>query len=137
MSGFKFIEHPADIEITASGGAFTEALKYAIYGMVEVIADREKIMKKTKREIEIDENDLSNIVFKTLDEILYLFDTEGFLPKEVNITKNKDKYKIEMKGMLITGEEDFLRTEIKAVTYHNLHIKQEKDGWKINVLFDI
>ncbi len=136
MSRFYFIDHPADIEVKSTGKTFEEALKFSIYGMVEIIADRKKIKKEVKKIVSIEREDYQEDVYKILSEILYIFETEYFLPKDVNVKSNK-KYIIELVGQQITGEEEFLRTEIKAVTYHNLKAEKINSGWGIRVMFDL
>jgi len=136
MNGFYFIDHPADIEVKSTSKTFEEALKFSIYGMVEIIADRKKIKKKIKKSISVGVIDYKEDVYKILTEILYIFETEYFLPKDVNVKRNK-KYIIELEGQQITGKEEFLRTEIKAVTYHNLKAEKINNGWEIRVMFDV
>ena len=136
MSGFRLVDHPADIEIEATGKTFEEALKFSIYAMIGVIVDRKRLNKGMKKKLSLTSVDYKEDVYKVLSDILYIFETESFLPKDVIITKNR-KYVIELEGQKITGEEDFLRTEVKAVTYHHLDVKKIDNIWKISVLFDI
>jgi len=135
MSAFRFIEHPADIEIEAVGKTFEEALKFSIYGMIEVIADRKRLKKRLKRNLSIKRINYQKDVYKILSEIHFIFETEGFIPKEAHIRKDK-VYTIELIGQKISGKEDFLRTEIKAVTYHNFTVEEINNLWKIRVMFD-
>ena len=136
MNGYRLIDRPADIEIEAEGKTFEEALKFSVYAMIEVIADRKKLNKGIKKELSFTPIDYKKDVYKILSEILYIFETESFLPKDVSIRKNKE-YVVELKGQKITGKEDFLRTEVKAITYHHLDVKKIDKIWKIRVLFDI
>jgi len=136
MSGFRLIDHPADIEIEATGRTFKETLKFSIDAMIGIIVDTERLNKEIKRQLSFIPTDYKEDVYHILSEILYIFETEYFLPKEVRVEGDK-RYIIELEGQKITGKEDFLRTEIKAITYHHLDVKKIDNTWHIRVLFDI
>ena len=84
---------------------------------------------KEDREIDLYANDLKNLLYSWLEQIIILTITDGFVVKmfHVKITKN-DRYHLlaKVSGEEINFEKHHFKMEIKAPTYHLMEIKEEK-----------
>jgi SHS2 domain-containing protein len=69
-----------------------------------------------------------NFLFFTKREIYKEFAIENL--SEVNLTAK-------VRGERIDYERHEIFTEVKAVTYHQLYIKETADGWEAQVIFDL
>ena len=73
-----------------------------------------------------------------LSQLLYLHDVENLLFK---------KFSVESVGenglrAIATGEPfqegvHVIKTQVKAVTYHQIKVYQEDEGWKAQIIFDL
>lgn len=91
-----------------------------------------------RRSVEAAGDDLEQLLVNWLSELNFLFQTEPFLLAEV-ISMQIDGLSVRAE---IAGESRALReheigTEIKAVTYHKIYVRQTADGWEAQVIFDI
>ena len=116
------------------------------YGINEHKTDKHEINKQNF-EFESKDNDLDILLHDFLSEILFLFETEDMIfgeflvrIKNKNIEKTKNKEYIlaaVMKGEKFDPNRHKMNTEIKAVTYHDMQIKQINGLWSAQVLCDI
>lgn len=126
---FKILEHTADIGIIAHGKSFERALEEAARGMFSFMGNAKQ---NEKLNIEIEKENKDELIVSLFSEILAQCEIQGFAPAKMKV-KNYDGKKINVE---ILGEHKTLKNIIKAITFHMLEVKKEKD-WKIQVLFDI
>jgi len=132
---YEILEHKADLKIKAFGKTKEELFKNMLLGMVKSQKPEIKDKEKTKREIKIKSVDLATLLVDFLNEILYLNQVNKEIYFKVKFEKfTNNEIKAELTGQRVKrfGE------DIKAATYHNLEIKQNKNkNWEGIVLFDI
>lgn len=132
---YEILEHTADLKIKVFGTSREELFSNAILAMIESMSPEIRKPEETnRREIKIKSSDLPALLVDFLNEVLYLTQV------------NKEIYKVifkkftgkEIEGELIGKKVEKFGEDIKAATYHDLEIKQNKDGsWQATVLFDI
>ncbi|MFA6073095.1 MAG: archease [Candidatus Woesearchaeota archaeon] len=139
---YEFLEHTADVKFKAYGATFENALKNAVKATIDVMTDVTKIKATSRKKILVNANTKESLIYDFLEEIIYLIDTEGFLPCNVTnleiITTNPN-YKFILTAEL---EGDFAKnydvhTYIKAVTYNDMEIIETKNQVTIQVVHDI
>lgn len=140
--GFKFLEHTADILIEAYGRNLKEAFQQAAKALFEVITDTATIGKNCKEHIVISAEDEYSLLFDWLSELLYLFDTTGIVYchteiKEIKRSNEKLILKATVMGDKLDLEKNEIRTEVKAITYHQMEIKQDENRATVRFLVDI
>ena len=147
MGRWNEFDTTADTGIFVEGDSPEDIFITAGLAFAEMTTDPKTIKMTERREIYVDgdENDLLLVDF--LNELLYLLDTEDFVPVEFRKAKYSDDACSTLKPTYfsvtaIGGKwEDGVnesRTEIKAITYHELMFK--KMGRKVyhaRVVFDI
>ena len=72
-----------------------------------------------------------------LGELLYLFDSSGWLFKEFQLELDNLRIDALAAGETFKHEKHEIRYYIKAVTYHMLQVRKEGDLWVAKVIFDI
>lgn len=134
---FKFLEHPADIKLRVFGANLPELFINAALGMMTFLYGEKTIKAQklvtNKKSIEISGDNLEMLLVNWLNEILFLSDIHNCVYVEYKIIEFIEN-KIVAK---IGGYGAVAQDEIKAVTYHELSIKQVDDGWQAEVVFDI
>lgn len=138
---YKFLKHTADAKFQAFGKNLEEAFSNAAIAMFEVIIKTKKIEKNITKKITIEAKDKESLLYKWLEEMLYLLDTEFFVlnsVKNMKIKKEEKKYILKAEITGDTYKEKYERHgAVKAVTYEEMFIKEEKNKVTLQVVLDI
>jgi len=138
---YRYLEHTSDIEFLAEGSTLEEVFESSAKAFYDSIVDIDKVSPLEKRKISVGGVDLENLLYNFLEELLYLFDTEMFVGKEikVDISKKEGEYSLnaEIKGEILDLKKHEPKTEIKAVTYHEMYVKKVGDKYVAHVILDI
>jgi SHS2 domain-containing protein len=142
---YKILEHIADVRVRAFGKTKEELFLNAMKGMNAVLKPQIKDKKSPPtprlrraskiRNIKIKSVDLNALLVDFLSEVLYQIQTNKEIYNDVKFEKFSD---IELEGELTGNKVELFGEDIKAVTYHKLEIKRNKEGlYGATVLFDI
>lgn len=139
---WEHFEHTADIGIRGYGKTLEEAFENVAIALFEVMVDTSKVEKKTIKEVEAEGEDLQSLLYNFLEQLLIIHDIEGlvFRDFEVKIEKTNRGYKLKAKayGEELDLEKHEPKEEVKAITYHEMEIKQLEDGtWVAQLVPDI
>jgi SHS2 domain-containing protein len=82
--------------------------------------------------------DITGLLVNWLNEIIYLQEVDDMLYKRFEIKRlEKDYLEAEVWGERFNPDKHVIKGEVKAATYHQVEIKEEKGIWKIKVIFDV
>lgn len=143
MKKYKYLEHTADIKFQAFGKTLEEVFENSALAMFNSMSE-DKIKTEEKKEIEVEGKDLESLMYNFLEELLFLFDSEGFFlskVKKIKIKEEKEKYFLEslVLGGNVEKDEIEIHIDIKAVTYNDMFIKfdEKKKVWISQVVVDV
>lgn len=139
---FKFLEHTADVYIAAYGSSLEEAFCNAALAMFEVMTDTQTVENKFVNDFEIEEVDKKALLYSWLEDLLIKFDIDGTLYSkfEINaIRQSNDKYLLKGKawGESYRPGSHPSRTEVKAVTYHDMEILSGRERVTVKFILDV
>jgi len=139
--GYRFIDHTADIGILSRGWTLEESFQQLGFGMMEVlISDPGTVEQELETAIDVEADTLEELVVSYLSELLFLFETEGLLVSDFDLTMTRTgdgfRLKAKLRGEHFKAGKHPYPTEIKAVTKHMLTVKEEPP-FDITVLFDL
>ena len=141
MKSYVYLSHTADAKFRAFGANLDEAFANAAYAMTDVITDHKKIKAKVKKKISVKSEDEKALLYDFLEKFLFLLDTKRFLLGKVNkihIKKEKKRFSLSAEVSGDNHPEKYeTKTTIKAVTYQEMEIKQEKGKVMLQVVVDI
>ncbi|CUR52629.1 Protein archease [Nitrosotalea devaniterrae] len=126
---YRDLDHMTDAFIEVVGNTMDEAFGNAGISVVDTIVDIKSVENKEDREIEIHANDLKNLLYSWLEEVIILTITDGFAGKvfNVKITKNGTYHLLaKVSGEEINFVKHHFKMEIKSPTYHLMEIIDEK-----------
>lgn len=140
MEKYKFMHHTADAKFQAFGQTLEEAFSHAALAIASLMWDQDKIEGKLTIPIEVRGKDLQQLLVNFLEEILYLFETKGFLLGSVeDLTIHKNEGKFSLRALFIGDEYSSLYEifgDVKAITYNEMAIK-ENAPFMVQVVADI
>ena len=142
MKPFELIEHTADVGIKAHGNTITELFENAARGMFSVItcegANPQGSLVEKNIEIDKDAGELEDMLVSWLSELLYIFNREKICFNSFKIAGlNNNSLKAVVGGVNIDLYQNDLYKEIKAVTFHNLKIEEDVEGFSCTIIFDV
>lgn len=133
---YEIIEHTADIGILVTGREIEEIFADAARGMLAIICDIVPEGEAVNHDIILESDDTEGLLVEWLSELLFLFESEGFVPCEFRFTDIESRFL----EATCTGARVHLPingTEIKAVTYHLLKVEYTAEGWRAKIYFDL
>ena len=146
MKDFEQLPHTADIKIRVYGKTMPDLFRNALIGMFQAVrpiapdcrVENDRVLCKTlpeKRDVDVSSIDVQALLVDFLSEALYLSDVYDEAYLDVTIHELTDqRVNSTLHGIKITG---FEVVELKAVTHHDLQIKQVDGVWQTDIVFDI
>ncbi len=135
---FRLLDHTADLGILVYGGDLEELFSNAGEAFFNIITDLQRVRESTERVIRVESPKLEDLMVQWLGELLYIHDVESILFRSFLIEELRDgSLKARARGEAFDEKRHVMKTEIKAVTYHQIEVKQEKERWRARIIFDL
>lgn len=135
----KFGESKADIRIISEGKDAGEAIENSFSCFFSYVFDLEEVGRLKKwayKEFAVESGDIEDIAHDIYSEIIYLIYTKETVVKGISLKMDKT-VKVIAKTARTKSFSNCLRGEIKAITYHNLNIREENDKVVLDLTFDV
>jgi SHS2 domain-containing protein len=82
--------------------------------------------------------DIEETLVNFLAEILYRFDTEKFIAKEVEVRELTAAHVTALlRGEALDPARHEFKHHIKAVTFHDVHVTRGADGFEVTITCDV
>lgn len=141
---YEYLDHTADVQLHSWGDTLKESFEQIAMSMFGYMTEIEKVEMKSEQEVEIlldSEDDILNLVFKWLDEWLFVFSAEPFFIARKIVISEFDADRGYIKAIGYGEEFDIHKhpqgTEVKAITYSNMQVHKDKPTNDIYVIIDI
>ncbi len=141
---FRFLEDTAtaDIAFEATGETPEELFTSAAEALEETQVRTEGLELRTEKKVELGSDNLDDLLFDFLNELIFHKDSEGLAFSKFNIkveTLSPTHHTLvaNIGGEKIDPKRHELRTDVKAVTKHLFGIKETPKGFKATVVLDI
>jgi len=135
---YHLIDHTADFGIQVFGTDSRELFSNAALALFDVITEMDALKGDNSCDITASGEDWSDLMINWLREILYLWNGREMLVKSVQVlslSEHNISAKIYFDAYL--PDRHTIKTEIKAVTYHQIQVKRSPSGWEAQIIFDI
>lgn len=138
MKRFEILDHTADIGLIVYGDDLNALFENAGEGFFHIITDLRKVKRRIERPITLGAESLERLMVDWLSELLYLYDVENLLFKgfKVNFV-GEDGLKATVKGEPFQEGVHVIKTGVKAVTYHQIEVRQENGHWRAQIIIDL
>jgi len=136
---FDILDHTADIGLIVYGQDLKTLFENAGEALFHLITDLKRVKQREERRIELKGENLERLMVDWLNELLYLHDVENFLFKkfEVEGVGEQEGVKARIQGEPFQEGVHLIKTEVKAVTYHQVQVKREDGNWRAQVIVDL
>ena len=138
MRRFEVLNHTADIGLIVYGEDLKSLFENAGKAFFHLITDLKKVRLRTEKRIEIRKESLERLMVDWLTELLYLHEVENLLFKEFKVESvGEEGLRARVRGEAFQEGVHVIKTGVKAVTYHQIEVRKEKEGWRAQIIFDL
>ena len=138
MQRYRQFDHTADLGVEAFGKTPKELFANAAFAVFDILSDLKHVNPIVEKKVVVDGDGWEDLLINYLREILYLYNGEGLLLKEFSIDVINERHlEGRVSGEPFNPARHRINTEIKAVTYHQATVKEERGVWQGRVIFDV
>ncbi len=130
---FKEIRHTADWSIRVKAPDLSSLLVEAAYGLNAISGIILSGTSRIEHVFESDTSNYENLLVSFLSELVFYAEYEKTAFDFFKIAIDENLIHIDMAGSPIQS----MTKAVKAVTFHNLEIKQIKEGFEVEIVFDV
>ena len=135
---YRVFNHTADLGVEIYGKTVEELFVNAAFAIGDLMTDLQNVEVTKVRRIFAEGTDWEDLLVNYLREVLYLFNGEGLLLGDYAIIELDPQHLVaEARGELFDPNRHRINTEIKAVTYHQVLVRETETGWIGRVIFDV
>jgi SHS2 domain-containing protein len=128
------IEHTADWAIRVRAKELSSLFEQAAKGMTDLIGQVQDNTSLIPRPITIQAADLETLLVSWLEELLFILETENLMLSSSSVQLPSETQLLATIGLLPVEER---WKEIKAVTYHDLEVRETNEGFEVTIVFDV
>ena len=130
----RWIEHTAELQLELHARSEAAIFRQAVLAVRELLEDHGPVTgDRAERSVEVEATDRGALLAEWLAELVFLAETEGIVPDEArDLVVGEDSV-----TAVVVGRTSEPRHLVKAVTYHNLELHRDRDGWRGNVVLDV
>ncbi len=136
------IDHTGDIGIQVTAASLAQLFERAAVGTFHVLTDLSAVEAKDEMQITVEGRDREALMVRWLSELNYHHTVDDQLFCDFAVESIADPGD----GLTLTGTargepidpaRHTVYTEIKAITFHGMAIRESDDGWAVQVIFDM
>ena len=129
---YHWVEHTAEVELVIEATSEEQVFEDAMRAYAELVA-REPGGQPARHEIALTAPDRPALLAAWLDELVFLAETERFVPERLTSLEFKD----EGLQAVVQGRVDAPAPLVKAVTYHRLEFVREAGRARARLVLDV
>jgi SHS2 domain-containing protein len=129
---YSWVEHTAELELAIRGPTKEEVFAEALHAFAELVG-HDAGGAPAEHAVSITASDAPALLAEWLGELIYLAETQDFVPDGVFALELDEQ---ELNARII-GRIDEPSHLVKSVTYHDLELKNEGQGWIARVVLDV
>ena len=141
---FRYLDHMTDAVIEAYGCTLDEAFENSACGLVNTMFDLKRVSPTQEINIQAKGYDIKSLLYDWLEKVLLTLLVDNILISvfKVKIYENinKDNGYLLLgiaKGECLNPKKHHYKVEIKAITYHEMEVIQEKNKVITRFLLDL
>jgi protein archease len=131
----RWIEHTAELQLELHARSEAAIFRQAVHALRELLEEEDGPAEgdRAERSVEVEATDRGALLAEWLAELVFLAETEGLVPDEArDLVVGEDSV-----TAVVVGRTCEPRHLVKAVTYHDLELHRDRDGWRGNVVLDV
>jgi SHS2 domain-containing protein len=139
---YEYLEHTADVGIRLAAPDLDSLLAdagRALFGLI--VENLEEVRPDQAVHIEVpgklSPDALDYLLFDWLSELIHQFEATRLILCELDVRASGEGISAEGRGEELDPDRHRLGHEVKAVTYHQLYLRQTANGWEGQAIVDL
>ncbi len=140
MGEYTFFDHTGDFGMEIEAASVADAYQTLAAGFMDLLLDGSgRIAARERRKVEVSGVDAADTMVAFANEVLFLFETEGFLVAEVAIERaSQECFSATLRGEVRDPARHMIARIVKAVTHHEARIEEDASGRvRARLIFDL
>jgi SHS2 domain-containing protein len=129
---YRWVEHTAEVELEIEASSEEGVFIDALHALAELVGD-DRRADHFSRELKVTGRERAVLLLAWLDELVYLAETAGLVPENVERIELSDRGLVAMVRYHL-GDPRHL---VKGATYHRLAFERSGDGFRATVVLDV
>lgn len=135
---FELFDHTADMGIRVRAATPAELLEPAAKGLYAAIGDLVPGEAAGSREFDLTGGDRAALLRDFLTELLILFERDHvFVTQMEHVTFDDARLRVTARLHRLDADRSVFAREVKAITYHELEVREVDGGYEARVIVDI
>ncbi len=141
---FKFLDHTGDTAVEVRAADARELFCESARALAAIYVDAERgaaVERALERRVSLEAEDAESLLIDFLNELIYLFDADGFLCTSVEVLElrleRSSRLEARLEGEVFDPARHRSLTEVKAATFHGVAVEKTAVGWCATVVFDL
>lgn len=132
------LAHTADRGFSVTAASLEELVERAAMNLLDLMVDRNRVTERERRVVVAPSEDLVDMMIGLLEELVFLIDGDGFVPRRVSgLLVGDGTAQLAVYGEPLRDDRQ-LNTRVKAVTYHGAEVARRRSGrWAATVVVDV
>jgi SHS2 domain-containing protein len=130
---YEELQHTADRCLRVRANDLPGLFKDAARGMYALVGAKASASPRSRSVLELTAPDLEGCLVAFLTELVVAMELDQTVYGHFKIEVEPQKMNVSMDGTPLKS----LRQGIKAVTWHNLQIQHDADGYSVEIVFDV
>jgi SHS2 domain-containing protein len=127
---YEWVEHTAELELRIEAESPEEVFLDALAAFAELTG--EATGEERTVQVELEATDPPALLARWLEELVFLAETEGFVPRDAEVDLDENRLSGVLRGRI--GDPSPL---VKAVTYHGLAFEEQNGRWRARAVLDV
>jgi SHS2 domain-containing protein len=142
MGRYHFVEEIAlaDCAMDVEGADLADLFETAALALAEVMVDPATVPTTTRRTITLDAAELDLLLYDWLSELIFRKDRDGEVYTRTKVAVDGSgpfRLAAEVEGGVLDPAHVELRSDPKAVTFHQFTLGRADGGWRSRIVIDI
>ena len=133
----RVLAHTADTGVEATAPTLAALVAELAAGVTELMVDPRRHTPTTAIEFDVAASSAPDLVVDALSELLSRADAIGVMPIRVDVVAHGSFAVTVNAAAVDAGAADLIGPPIKAVTYHDLAVRDDGAGWYGRVYLDV
>ena len=135
---YETFEHTADLGFTVRAPDLSTLFSEAGRAFLSLLVEEPQTVRaEVEVSIAVDGAESDYLLFDWLHELLIRFEQDQLLLVEFDIDVGSQGMQAVARGERLDSRRHELAHEVKAITYHQLEVRQTESGWQARVIVDV
>lgn len=136
--GHREIEHTADLGFEVWAPDLPELYAESVQALANLCYDRDRVEPRQRRQLEVRGDSPEERMVRWLQEVYLLVEGELWLTADaVDVRVEDGAVGGTLRGEPHDPDRHAIYTEIKAITYHEMEIREQDGTWTTTVIIDV